>query len=142
MLRHGGESPNSLTAIESMWTLIQRFDPSGGREEALYDKLLDEVQEINDERRTRLLASRTGIPYLVWAVLIGGGVVTVLFTYFFGLKDFRAQIAMTVLYVATIGFVLFLVASIEYPYTGSVSIRPEAMEAVIQRIEQIAGARR
>ena len=142
MLRHGGESPNSGAAIESIWTLIQRFDPNGAREEALYDKLLDEVQEINDERRMRLLASRDGIPYLVWAVLIGGGVVTVLFTYFFGLKNFRAQIAMTVLYVSSIGFVLFLVASIDYPYSGSVSVRPEAMEAVIQRIEQVESVRR
>ena len=143
MLRQGRESANSLAAIESLWSLVRRYEPNGPREEALYGKLLDEVQEMSDARRMRLLSSRAGVPWLIWGVLIGGGVVTVLFTYFFGLKNFRARMAMTGLYVASIGFVLFLVASIDHPFSGSVSIQPEAMESVIQRIEvQEASGRR
>src|SRR5688572_21915801 len=84
MLRQGRESANSLAAIEALWSLARRFEPNGPREEALYGKLLDEVQEMNDARRMRLLSSRAGVPWLIWGVLIGGGVVTVLFTYFFG----------------------------------------------------------
>ena len=45
---------------------------------------------LNDSRRMRLLAARARVPTLIWGVLIGGGVVTVLFTYFFGLKNQRA----------------------------------------------------
>jgi hypothetical protein len=142
LLRRGGESANSRASIEAIWSLARRFEPTGPREEALYAKLLDEVQELNDARRLRLLSSRTGTPPLIWVVLVGGGVVTVLFTYFFGLKNFRAQIAMTALYVASIGFVLFLVAAIDHPYSGAVSITPEAMELVISRIEQLEAARR
>lgn len=142
MLRNGRESANSMASMESLWTLTRGYEPTGPREEALYGKLLDEIQEINDARRMRLLASRSGIPHLIWGVLIGGGVVTVLFTYFFGLKNFRAQVSMTVLYVASIGFVLFLIASIDHPFTGTVSITPEALELVVQRIEQLEAARR
>jgi protein-S-isoprenylcysteine O-methyltransferase Ste14 len=142
MLKLGRENANSLRSMEALWSLVRQYEPNGPREEAIYAKLLDEIQEINDERRMRLLASREGIPRLMWGVLIGGGVVTVLFTYFFGLKNFRAQLAMTGLYVASIGFVLFLIAAIEHPFSGSVSVRPEAMEAVIQRIELLEAARR
>ena len=42
-----------------------------------------------------------GCPPLVWGVLIGGGAVTVLFTYFFGLKNETAHLMMTALYVAS-----------------------------------------
>lgn len=139
MLRHGRENPASQSAVEELWSLVRQYEPNGPREEAIHAKLLDEIQTLNDERRMRVLASRSGIPGLIWAVLIGGGVVTVLFTYFFGLKNFRAQIAMTALYVASIGFVLFLIASIDHPFTGAVSVKPEAMELVI---EQLEGARR
>jgi hypothetical protein len=142
MLKQGRENSTSLSSIEAIWSLVRRYEPNGQREAAIHAKLIDEVQQVNDERRMRLLASRSGIPWLIWGVLIGGGVVTVLFTYFFGLKNFRAQIAMTVLYVASIGFVLFLVASIDHPFSGSVSITPEAMELVIQRIELLESARR
>jgi hypothetical protein len=142
MLRQGRESTSSLSAMEGIWMLARRYEPNGSREEALYGKMLDEIQGINDERRLRLLASRVEIPRLIWGVLIGGGVVTVLFTYFFGLKNFRAQIAMTALYVVSIGFVLFLIASIDHPYRGSVSISPEAMELVLGRIEVLEAAGR
>ena len=138
----GGESLDSLDRMDALWALLREVEPNGAREEALYDKLLDEVREIDDARRMRLLNSREGIPRLMWGVLIGGGIVTVLFTYFFGLKNFRAQLAMTALYVVSIGFVLFLVAAIEYPYSGNVSIKPEALERVMERIERHEAGRR
>ena len=141
-LREGHQSQTSQSAMDGLWGLLRQFDPNGPRQEALYAKLLDQVQEVNDERRMRLLNSREGIPRLMWAVLIGGGIVTVLFTYFFGLKNVRAQLAMTALYVASIGFVLFLIAAIQYPYSGAVSIRPEAMEYVTLRMEQSEAARK
>jgi hypothetical protein len=66
----------------------------------------------------------------------------VLFTYFFGIKNLRAQLAMTALYVISIGFVLFLVAAVEFPFSGNVDVKPDAMEAVILRIEKLETARR
>jgi hypothetical protein len=141
-LREGRQSQTSVVAMDELWDLLRDFDPNGPRQEALYAKLLDRLQAVNDERRMRLLNSREGIPNLMWAVLIGGGIVTVLFTYFFGLKNVRAQLAMTALYVASIGFVLFLVAAIQYPYSGAVSIQPEAMEYVIERMERLEAAHR
>jgi hypothetical protein len=142
LLRHGRENVNALDHMEAMWVLLRRYEPNGAREATLYDKMLDGVQRMNDERRMRLLASREGIPRLMWGVLVGGAVVTVLFTYFFGIKNVRAQLAMTALYVVSIGFVLFLVAAVEFPFSGSVSVTPEAMEAVIRRIELLEAARR
>ena len=40
LLHRGVESANSRAAIEALWTLIRRFEPTGPREEALYSKLL------------------------------------------------------------------------------------------------------
>jgi hypothetical protein len=142
LLRHGRESVNALDHLEGVWALLRTYEPNGTREAALYERMLDDVQHVDDERRMRLLASREGIPRLMWGVLIGGAVVTVLFTYFFGIKNLRAQLAMTALYVVSIGFVLFLVAAVEYPYSGTVEVTPEAMEAVILRIDTLEAARR
>jgi len=131
----GIESRDAWLRLEEIWALVRQFEPNGPREQALHQSLLTDMDDLTDARRMRLLAARDGVPRLVWSVLIGGGVVTVLFTYFFGLKNFRAQLAMTALYVAAIGFVLFLVAAIDYPYTGVVSVGPEAMTLVLERIK-------
>jgi hypothetical protein len=134
------ESAEAWRRIDALWSLARDFEPGGSREQTLQAQLLSDLDEMNDDRRMRLLAARDGVPGLIWTVLIGGGVMTVLFTYFFGLKNLRAQLAMTALYVASIGFVLFLVAAIDYPYTGVVSIKPEALELVLQRVELLERA--
>jgi hypothetical protein len=141
-MQHGRESQNALKQMDALWASVLGYQPSGAREEAIYDKLLEKVGGINDERRQRLVASREGIPPLVWAVLIGGGVVTVLFTYFFGLKHLRALLGMTALYVASIGFVLFLIAALDFPFSGTVHVSPEALELVLDRLGELERARR
>jgi hypothetical protein len=142
MLEHGRESTNALRQLEEIWLAVRAYEPNGPRDEAIYAKMLDGLQVVNDERRMRLLASRHGIPRLVWGVLIGGGIVTVLFTYFFGLKNERAQLAMTGMYVASIGFVLFLIVAVDHPFSGTVRIEPDAMELVLERVNLLQGARR
>jgi hypothetical protein len=139
---HGRESEKALQQMEAIWATVRTFEPKGAREEAILEKLLDQTQTINDHRRERLVSAREGIPRMVWGVLIGGWVVTVLFTYFFGLKHRRALLAMTALYAASMGFVLFLIAAMDYPFSGVVSVRPEAMEMVLHRIELLEAARR
>jgi hypothetical protein len=136
------ESPVAWRTLGLLWAPVWQFTPSNPREEAIYGEILQRLDDLNDSRRMRLLASRSRVPALIWSVLIGGGVVTVLFTYFFGLKNHRSQLAMTALYVASIGFVLFLVAAIDHPYAGSISVSPEALELVLQRIEHLEGGRR
>lgn len=141
-LGRGRESEKAVQQMDAIWGSVRTFEPKGPREEAILGALLNQTQVINDQRRQRLVSAREGIPRLVWGVLIGGWVVTVLFTYFFGLRHQRALLAMTALYAASIGFVLFLIAAMDFPFSGAVSVQPEAMEMVLHRIEALEAARR
>jgi hypothetical protein len=137
LLDRGQESSDAQHELDGLWLAIRTYQPNTTREGAIYAKMLDELQSMSDQRRMRVLASREGIPDLIWALLIGGGIVTVLFTYFFGMKSARAQLAMTALYVAAIGFVLFLIAAVDFPYDGAVRVEPRAMQLVLERIELV-----
>lgn len=140
VMASGRESTAAWVRLEVLWSLVRQYEPSGPREQAIQAELLSRMNDLGDDRRLRLLEARDGIPGLIWTVLIGGELMTVIFTYFFGLKNFRAQLAMTALYVASIGFVLFLVAAIDYPFAGVVHVKPEAMELVLQRIQLLEQA--
>ena len=88
---------------------------------------------LGDQPRSRLLALRTGVPTVMWAVLLGAGTVTIAFSFLFGTANARAQGLMTGALAFTIGIVLLSVLALEQPFAGITRIGPEAFEQV-QRI--------
>lgn len=69
-----------------------------------------------------------GIPGILWAVLVLGGVITVGFTYLFGLRSNLAHTLMVATLTAILAMVLFTIGALEYPFSGSVQLRPFAFE--------------
>ena len=52
---------------------------------------------LTEYRRIRIMQAREGLPAILWAVLIAGGVITVAASCFFGVPSFRfhvLQVAM------------------------------------------------
>jgi hypothetical protein len=65
-------------------------------------------------------------------VLVSGGMITILFTLFFGTENFFAHLIMTSLLSALIGLILFTIMVMDYPFSGSVSVSPEAFKVILQ----------
>ena len=118
--------------FERLWQAYYDFQPQGIKEEAFYNQSLRSLNEMGQLRRTRLHVSRPGLPLLMWILLIGGGMITVGFTYLFGTKNAAAQLIIVGSLAGLIGFVLFLILSLDYPFTGDLAIEPEAMRDVIE----------
>ncbi|MFN8522586.1 MAG: hypothetical protein U0821_05705 [Chloroflexota bacterium] len=133
-----------LVDLDALWREVERFEPRGDKETQIFDHLLDAMQEISVTRAERLLAARTGMPTLMWVMLVGGAVITVAFTFFFSAPSHTAQVAMTVLYALSIAGVLMLVAALDFPFTGPIALQPEAIQEILhtfQRIEATGLAR-
>jgi Protein of unknown function (DUF4239) len=74
-------TPAGWTLIDEIRANLQDFQPQTLADEQLYAEGLDQVQRLADARRMRLVAAEEGIPGVLWAVLIFGGVAAVSFTY-------------------------------------------------------------
>jgi hypothetical protein len=59
-------------------------------------------------------------------------VVTLSFTCFFGAQSIRAQTLMTGMLAAVIFMALFVAVEIDHPFTGPVSVGPEAMRIALE----------
>ncbi|MBS2000112.1 MAG: DUF4239 domain-containing protein [Candidatus Obscuribacterales bacterium] len=103
------------------WTLLD-FDPQTAKEQQVYEKYLDNIEELADGRRYRLQVAHAGLPSVLWGVLIAGGALTVLFTYFFEVEDAWAQILMTALVSLALSLNVLLVALFNNPYKGFLRI--------------------
>lgn len=121
----------SVTAFKSVWSLwkeITTYTPETESEKTLHQQLVSEICTMTQNRRTRIVSSGHGMNPLLWTVLIIGAIFTVMFTYFFGVKNLRAQILMTVLVSLTLSLNVLLVFIFGSPFSGEFAIQPDSFK--------------
>ncbi len=128
-------TPAGWTLIDEIRANLQQFQPRTQADVQLYAEGLDQVQRLADARRMRLVAAEEGVPGVLWAVLIFGGIAAVSFTYLFGLENTWAHRLMVLTLAAVIGLVLFTIGAMEHPFSGGARIGTEAFDLVLERFE-------
>jgi hypothetical protein len=128
-------TPAGWDLIDDIRAALHGFEPHTRTEEQLYSEGLDQVANLGDARRTRLIASEEGVPGILWSVLIFGGVAAVGFTYLFGLESTWAHRLMVVTLAAVIGLVLFTIGALGHPFEGGARIGTGFFELVLKRMD-------
>ena len=131
MMEQGQTSPRADSLLRQLRSKLLEFDPSTEREQVLYEGGLTQLHDALDARRSRLLEVREGIPNLLWVVLVVGGVITVSFTYLFGLKSNLAHALMVAALTLLICGILFTIGEFDYPFSVVVEIRPDAFREML-----------
>jgi predicted PurR-regulated permease PerM len=72
-----------------------------------------------------------GFIYAVLGVAYVGGVITVSFTYLFGLKSSVAHALMVAALTLLICGILFTIAEFDNPFSGIIEIRPDAFKETL-----------
>jgi hypothetical protein len=107
------------------------------RQATIMGAILTELDNVTQGRRTRLMLAAGVVPSVLWFALVAGAFVTLTFTFFFGSHSVRAQSAMSGMLAAVTFMGLFIVVAIDHPFTGSISVRPDAMEAALETLNQM-----
>src|SRR3954451_14128963 len=123
------------TLIDDLRASVHGFEPQTRAQEQLYAEGLDQVANLDDARRSRLIASEEGVPGILWSHLIFGGIAAVGFTYLFGLESTWAHRMMVVTLAAVIGLVLFTIGALGPPFAGGARIGTGFFELVLKRME-------
>jgi uncharacterized membrane protein len=131
MMERGQTSPRADSLLRQLTLKILQFDPHTKGEQVLYELEQTQLHDAADARRSRLLEVREGIPDLLWVVLVVGGVITVTFTYLFGLKSNVAHALMVAALTLLMCGILFTIGEFNYPFSGVVEIRPDAFKEVL-----------
>jgi hypothetical protein len=135
LMAEGKASPRAWVLLDELRLTVQAMDPHTEAEQVLYDQGLTRIHELSDARRIRLLDASEGIPPVLWVALVAGGVVTVAFTYLFGLKSNWAHALMVAALALVVAVMLFTIVSLDHPFAGAAQIPPDAFEAVLHRFE-------
>jgi Protein of unknown function (DUF4239) len=119
-------------ALNEVYAAAVRFAQSGARPNAVLVELLHQIDALTQARRSRLHLAIGIVPGMLWMVLIVGAILTVGFTFFFGTENLRAQVLMTGILSFIVFMSLWVIISIDYPFTGPVHIESEPLRAVLQ----------
>lgn len=130
-LAKGEGSPLVERKIREIWSLFTGYTCRNTTEEAFFAESIRKLNSVRELRRIRLMDSRAGIHPLLWFVLIIGGLVTISFVYFFGTENKNAQMIMTILLALVISLILFTVFSLDYPFTGGITVSADPFKQLI-----------
>ena len=124
-------SPETWEMYNQLWRTYQQFQPQNDHERIWYAQSLTRMNQLGDQRRLRLLSSRSeGIPAVMWVALLGAGGVTIGFSFLFGTRSAMAQVLMTSALAMTIAVVLLSIVALEEPFGGITRVDPGAFDQV------------
>ena len=128
MLARGEQSINAHELLKKIWMAYSSYEPKTENEKIFLAESVRKLNEAGELRRMRLMDSRTGIHPIIWFVLIVGGVTTIIFTFFFGSENLKAQIMMASMLALIIALILFTVLLLDFPFTGGLNISSSAFK--------------
>lgn len=124
-------SPETRAAFDQLWQTYQAFVPRDDYQKTWYAESVTRMSALGDERRSRLLSVRAGVPGVMWAVLLGGGAVVIGFAFLFGTRNKWAHALMIAGLSLMIGLVLLSIVALDHPFLGITRVGPEAFEQVL-----------
>jgi hypothetical protein len=126
-----GKSGDVTSALDGVYASSVRLAQNGSRPTAILFEMFNQLDALTQARRSRLHLAAGIVPPMLWVVLTLGGVLTVAFTLFFGTKNLRAQIMMTGILSTVVFMSLFVIVSINHPFTGPVHVDSEMLRDVL-----------
>jgi len=125
-MSEGDISLYSGGAHATLRILFAQVDANSIPNRELYGESLRCLNNLAQYRRMRIFAGNDTVPPVIWLVLLVGGVFAVSYTFFFGMKNLKAQYLITTTLTVTVTSILFLVYVLDHPFTGTsrVSLEP------------------
>lgn len=135
LLQHGGVPPQPADLLNAFQATFYSFEPKSERERIVHAAALDEFERMIELRRLRLHDKDAGLPAAMWTVVVIGGMLTVFLTYFLALERFRVHLVMTIVSGILVSLLIFMIAAVDHPFRGGVSIGAEAFQLVHDQLE-------
>jgi uncharacterized membrane protein len=135
-MSHGDISLQSNRAMARLITVFYQIDDKSVPNRELYAESLTRLNNLAQYRRIRIFAGNDTIPLAVWLVLLVGGVITISYTYFFGMKNIKSQYLMTAALTVTITLILVLIYILDHPFTGTSKVSTEPLKEVLEIVQK------
>jgi hypothetical protein len=124
----------NLQILDKAQRRLASFEPETEGQKILHAEAFKQFNQLAEERRMRLGSVTTGLSSALWLMVLFGAFINIAATWFFHLRNPTMHFWMTVLLSVLLGLMIFLLAAMDHPYLGVVSVGPEAFEVVYDQL--------
>ena len=134
-MQRRGIIPNNASAVLTDFQKhFMAFEPQTEGQKILAEETYRAFDALTESRRARLNSIDAEMPGPLWSLAIVGAGICIAVTWFLHTESFIMHVWMTVLFSALLALLIFLIAVLDNPYRGRISVSPEPLERVYQQI--------
>ena len=131
--RQGLVPVDGTIRVQAFQEKLLDFQPTTPAQEILHAEALRQFNTFLEHRRMRLFSVNTAIPPVMWYVVILGAFINIAMVWLFDMK-FITHLLLGGLLSAYLGTMIFLIAAMDHPFRGEVSVTAEPFEALYKHM--------
>lgn len=134
-MTQGEASREAVQAYTAIWRAYLALVPRTEREAVWLEQSIERLDDLDNERNLRLIRSRSRVPRPMWITLYALSVVTVVFSYFFGISNFRLHMIVSGATAAALALLLTLIWALQHPFGRVAPVPPDALQEAVEVFE-------
>lgn len=133
--RRGQVAVGGVEMMNRFQNTLTGFELATEGQKLLHGEALRAYNEMIEARSLRLDAvMNTGLPRVMWVVILLGAVISLSASFFFKVEDARLHGIQVSLLAAFIGLVIFMIFAFDRPFRGDLGLSPEPYQLVYDRL--------
>lgn len=125
--------------LDALLAAVATFEPATQGQVVFLQELLDQINALNDARRSRMFLAHNPIDAVIWWVVIAGGFSTVTLALLFGVPNAPGHLLVSNLLAFSIALVLLLIFVMDRPFAGASRVTAEPFLYVQERMTAVDG---
>ena len=131
---HGKIPTEGVELMNRFQDTLDDFEPASEGQKILHAETLRSYNQVIVARRLRLDAVGTGLPAILWLIIIAGAFISLTSSFFFKVEDARLQGIQVVLLATFVGLVIFMILALDRPFRGDLRLRPGAYQLIYDQL--------
>jgi uncharacterized protein DUF4239 len=132
--RRGKVPVGGVERMNRFQAVLVSFEPATESQKLLHAETLAAYNKMIHARRLRLDAVHTGLPSVMWAVVVVGAFIGLSASFFFKVEDVRLHVIEVLLLAVFVGLIIFMILSLDRPFRGDLGIPPDAYQLVYDQL--------
>lgn len=133
---HRGEVPAGGTLILTKFLYhLTQYQANTPEQQIFLAEVFSAYNKLIEVRRLRMSLVNSGLPAVFWVTILAGSFFSILVTFFFHMPSLRTHLVLSGIFSSFLGFMIFLLAAVDNPFRGEVSVSAEPYTQLLQNLD-------